>query len=206
MNISYGLAILDLNPSVITKPFLENIPKISKLFIIGSQKEKYFSSLNSIQNFLISINIDYEFINIDDITDFFEIYLTLEKICEKYGIPEWVNVSSNQGIGISAFAVHGYIKNTPLILYDKEKDTTIFTTIKKLKKIRIYKNKYFDIIEELKTGEKTIKDLSNKIGISKSAMSRRLKNMKILNIVKLRGSGRGKTPYKYSLTSFGKKL
>ncbi len=60
--------------------------------------------------------------------------------------------------------------------------------------------------EELKTGEKTIMDLSNKIGISKSAMSRHLKNMKILNIVKLKGSGSGKSPYKYSLTFFVKKF
>ncbi|CAC11816.1 hypothetical protein [Thermoplasma acidophilum] len=202
---SYALSILD-EAEVLVDLLTGGAPKVNKIFLITSSRRKRPDYYGELESCLKEMDLNLEIITVDDVSNFFEVYLILEKICELEGTPKWVNVGSGHGIMLSALAVHAFIKDALLVAFDKEEKKVIVTDIKKLKRIKIYQKRYFELISELGEGEKTITELSKIFNLSRSAMSRRLKHMETLNIVVRKGTGRSNIPYVFKLTELGRKL
>ena len=91
-------------------------------------------------------------------------------------------------------------------MFDKEKKAVVKTDVNKLKKIKIYKNRYFELISLISEKNQTNSELAHHFQVSVSSMSRRLKHLEQLDIVSRRGLGKVNSPYFYKLTEFGKRL
>ncbi|MCL4327524.1 MAG: hypothetical protein M1149_04385 [Candidatus Thermoplasmatota archaeon] len=206
MEENYGIAILDQEGEYIVKPFFSNIPKISKLVVICDPKTEYKDSKREILDFLKLKAIKPEFIEINDVGNFFQIFLVLQKICKSKGTPTWVNISCGSGIGVSALTIHAFNENIPMIVYERYQDSTVVINVKKLKKVNIYNKRYLSLLKEIAIKGKTIEELSASLGITYSATSRRLKNLLSLDVIMRNGSGARNYPYVHLLTEFGKLL
>ena len=202
----YALSLFDAESFASIKLFLGKLPKVKKLFIVSSGNRRVENLEKELIEFSRQFGINIEITPIDDINNFFEVYLILEKICETEGFPSWVNIASGSGMALSALTLHAYFKDAPLVIFDKYRDRVITTDINKLKKIKIYKNRYFDLIRTLSVKNMTILELARIFGLSSSAMSRRLKHMEMLDIITRKGLGRANLPYTYQLSEFGKRL
>ncbi len=206
MSEEYGIAILDQEGDYIVKPFFSDIPKISKLIIICDAKTEYKNAKQKITDFLRLKNIKPEFVEIKDVSNFFQIFLVLQKICKTKSDPTWVNISCGSGIGVSALTIHAYNQDILMVVYDKYRDSTAVINVKKLKKIDIYNKRYIQIMREISTKAKTIEELSVSLNITDSAVSRRLKNLLALGIVTRNGIGTRNYPFVHSLNEFGRLL
>ncbi len=202
----YGIAILDQEGDYIVKPFFADIPKISKLIIICDSKPEYRNIKQKITDFLKFKNINLEFIEIKDVGNFFQIFLVLQKICKSKNDPIWINISCGSGIGVSALTIHAYNEDIPMVVYDKYLDSTMVINVKKLKKINIYNKRYMQLMREILIKPKTIEQLSVSLNITKSAVSRRLKNLLALGIITRNGTGSRNYPYVHSMNEFGRLL
>ncbi len=206
MSEEYGIAILDQEGDYIVKPFFSDIPKISKLIIICDAKTEYKNAKQKISDFLRLKNIKPEFVEIKDVSNFFQIFLVLQKICKTKSDPTWVNISCGSGIGVSALTIHAYNQDILMVVYDKYMDSTAVINVKKLKKIDIYNKRYIQIMREISAKAKTIEELSVSLNITDSAVSRRLKNLLALGIVTRNGIGTRNYPFVHSLNEFGRLL
>ncbi len=206
MTDEYGIAILDQEGDYIVKPFFSDIPKISKLIIICDSKTEYGNAKQRITDFLKLKGIKSEFIEIKDVGNFFQIFLVLQKICKARKDPSWVNISCGSGIGVSALTIHAYNQDILMVVYDKYLDSTVVISVKKLKKIDIYNKRYIQIMKEISIKPKTIEELSVSLNITKSAVSRRLKNLLALGIITRNGTGSRNYPYTHSMNEFGRLL
>ena len=206
MSEEYGIAILDQEGDYIVKPFFSDIPKISKLIIICDAKTEYKNAKQKISDFLRLKNIKPEFVEIKDVSNFFQIFLVLQKICKTKSDPTWVNISCGSGIGVSALTIHAYNQDILMVVYDKYMDSTAVINVKKLKKIDIYNKRYIQIMREISAKAKTIEELSVSLNITTSAVSRRLKNLLALGIVTRNGIGTRNYPFVHSLNEFGRLL
>ena len=206
MSEEYGIAILDQEGDYIVKPFFSDIPKISKLIIICDAKTEYKNAKQKITDFLRLKNIKPEFVEIKDVSNFFQIFLVLQKICKTKSDPTWVNISCGSGIGVSALTIHAYNQDILMVVYDKYRDSTAVINVKKLKKIDIYNKRYIQIMREISAKAKTIEELSVSLNITDSAVSRRLKNLLALGIVTRNGIGTRNYPFVHSLNEFGRLL
>lgn len=206
MSEEYGIAILDQEGDYIVKPFFSDIPKISKLIIICDAKTEYKNAKQKISDFLRLKNIKPEFVEIKDVSNFFQIFLVLQKICKTKSDPTWVNISCGSGIGVSALTIHAYNQDILMVVYDKYMDSTAVINVKKLKKIDIYNKRYIQIMREISAKAKTIEELSVSLNITDSAVSRRLKNLLALGIITRNGIGTRNYPFVHSLNEFGRLL
>jgi DNA-binding MarR family transcriptional regulator len=202
----YALSLFDTESIASIEIFLGKLPKVKKLFIISTRSQKVENSEKELIDFSRHLDIKIEIVPIEDINNFFEVYLILEKICETEGFPSWVNIVNGSGMALSALTLHAFFKNALLVIFDKYSGRLITTDINKLKKIKIYKNRYFDLIRALSVKNMTTLELARLFELSTSAMSRRLQHMEMLDIITRKGSGRANFPYIYQLSDFGKRL
>ena len=176
------------------------------MIIICDAKTEYKNAKQKITDFLRLKNIKPEFVEIKDVSNFFQIFLVLQKICKTKSDPTWVNISCGSGIGVSALTIHAYNQDILMVVYDKYRDSTAVINVKKLKKIDIYNKRYIQIMREISAKAKTIEELSVSLNITDSAVSRRLKNLLALGIVTRNGIGTRNYPFVHSLNEFGRLL
>ncbi|MGC8727609.1 MAG: hypothetical protein ACP5RG_06380, partial [Thermoplasmata archaeon] len=148
--------------------------------------------------------VDYVYVG--DITNFFQIFLTIRSICNKYGEPEWVNISCGSGIGMAALAVHAVNRNMKMVAYEKDIDKSFMINVKKLQKINVFDPRYYNLIHSIGEGVDTIKKLSELYLINKSTVSRRLNNLILMEIITKKGKGKNGNVYTFSLSDFGRML
>lgn len=203
---SYGLSFVGFKADLIIKPFVRNTPLIDTMVLVSTADEKALKATNEVKKFLLSIDVPYEVILINDAYNFFELYFMFEKIYYDHGSPKWVNVSAGPGIGIIALSMIAVLHNIQMVSYDSQRDNVIITDVSKLKKLNFYKNKYFSIIERIGSGKATLGELAIEFNTSKSSMSRRLKNLKEFKVVRTTGSGKGYSKMTFELSDFGKIL
>ena len=203
MENKYAIAIFNKEEDYIVKPFFSNIPKIERLIIISNKNSVDEETKRKLIDFLDTVGVVYDFIYLDDITNFFQVYFTVRVLCVKEGQPVWVNASCGSGIGMAALALHAIKHNIKMVLYEKESDKTVLVDIKKLQRINIFDLRYLNTIKEIANGNNTISKLSNSLNIDKSLVFRRLKNLISVEIVKKLDNEKKIKPCIYSLTEFG---
>lgn len=199
----YAISLFDSGILSLIKIMSQEDTRVETVFILSRENSRIEEELIE---FSRQFGINMETVPICDFNNFYEVYLMLEKICENNGFPSWINIASGNGMALSALALHAYFKDAPLILYDREKKAIIRTDVNKLKKIKIYRNRYFDLITSISKKNGTIRELASHFQISVSSMSRRLKHLEFLNIVERKGMGTVNVPYVNHLTEFGKRL
>jgi predicted transcriptional regulator len=206
MTLKYSIAVLNNDIDYILKPFLSDIPKVDKLIIITSKITDYNNLRNRINLFLDMIGVKVDYVYVGDITNFFQIFLTMRSICIKYGEPEWVNISCGSGIGMAALAVHAVNRNMKMVAYEKDTDKSFIINVKKLQKINVFDPRYYNLIHSIGEGVDTIKKLSELYLINKSTVSRRLNNLMLMEIITRTGKGKNGDVYIFTLSDFGKTL
>ncbi len=206
MTIKYAIAILNNDSDYILKPFLSDIPKIEKLVIISSKTKDHYDLKNKINSFLETIGVNVDYIYVDDITNFFQLFLITRFVCSKFGKPEWVNISCGSGIGMSALTVHAVNENMKMVAYEKDLDKSFVINFKKVQKINVFDSRYYKLMCSIGEGVNTIKKLSEYCFIDKSTVSRRLNNLMLLEIITRNGKGKNGNIYSYALSDFGKML
>lgn len=206
MSKKYGLSLFDVESLSTVEMLIGHLTKVKKLYLISGNTEKVERLEKKLSDFSKKFDIEICVEQVDDMNNFFEVYLMLEKICERDGFPSWVNIANGSGMALSALSLHAYFKDAPLVMIDKYNHDIITTDVNKLKRIKIYKKRYFELINALHKKNQTVLDLAHLFEISTSAMSRRLKHLEMLNIVMRKGPGKANFPYIYQLTEFGKRL
>ncbi|MGC8630056.1 MAG: hypothetical protein ACP5RY_05160 [Thermoplasmata archaeon] len=206
MENGYAIALFNREEDYILKPFFSNIPKINKLVIISNKDSNNEESKRKLVDFLNTINVTAEFVYLDDITNFFQTFFTVKVLCIQEGPPAWVNVSCGSGIGMVALTIQAIKHNIQVILYEKDDDKTVIVDVKKLQKINIFDPRYLNLINDIATGKNTITKLAISNNIDKSLVSRRLKNLMALEIIKKVSDGNKIKPCIFSLTEFGKSI
>lgn len=191
---TYAIAMYNLKENVVLKPLLSNVPRIQKLIIITEPNKLQDEKRREISDFLRVLNVNCEFALVDDLSNFFHIFLLVQKICNERGGPEWVNISCGTGIGLSALTIHAFNRNIPVVVYEEENDRTVMVEIKKLKKINIYDQGYMGLLKSLSEKMETIKMLAETNRTTKSSISRKLRNLISLEIVLRTGFGRRNYP------------
>ncbi len=204
MENNYAIAIFNKEEDYIVKPFFSNIPKIEKLIIISDKNSIDDEKKRILLDFLNTVNIKYDFIYLNDITNFFQVYFIVSIISLNEGNPVWVNASCGSGIGMAALTLHAVKNNIKIILYEKESNRTSIVDIKKLQKINLFDLRYLNIIKELNKGNNTISMLAKSLNIDKSVVSRRLANLLSIEIIKKIDNPKKIKPYIFCLTEFGK--
>ena len=206
MTLKYSVAVLNNDIDHILKPFLSDAPKVDKVIIITSKIKDNNDLKNKIDLFLEMIGVKVDYVYIGDITNFFQIFLTIRSICNKYGEPEWVNISCGSGIGMAALAVHAVNRNLKMVAYEKDIDKSFIINVKKLQKINVFDPRYYNLIRSIGDGIDTIKRLSELYLINKSTVSRRLNNLMLMEIITRNGKGKNGNVYTFALSEFGKML
>lgn len=200
---NYAISLFDSESLPLIKIILSESTKVDRVFILSSGNRMIEHELTT---FSRQSGIKIEIVTIDDLNNFYEVYIMLEKICQENGFPSWVNMASGSGMALSALTLHAYFKDAPLVIFDKERGVVVKTDINRLKKIKVYQHRYFELISLISKHIQTNQELARHFNISVSAMSRRLKHLELLGIVSRRGSGRVNFPHVYQLTEFGKRL
>lgn len=204
MTERYAIAIFNREEEYILKPFLANPPTIDRLVIITG-KHIQDDCRYRITSFLGMMNVSAEFSYVEDITNFFQIFFIIRKMCTVYGRPEWVNISCGSGIGMAALAIHAVNENIPMVAYEKDLNKSFVVNVRKLRKINIFDGKYFNLMEDIANGYDTIGKLSEINHIDKSIVSRRLKVLASVDLIERKEEGR-KYPFRFHLSEFGKSL
>ena len=203
MDGRYAISLFDRETIPLIKNILRDKEEVEMVFILCTSNRRIEEELI---DFSRKLGIKIEIAPIYDFNNFYEVYLMLERICEAYGPPYLVNIASGYGLALSALTLHAYFKDAPLVMFDKEKNAIVKTDVNRLKKIKIYKNRYFELITLISKKNQTTLELASHFKVSVSSMSRRLKHLELLDIVTNKGLGRVNFPYVYKLTELGKRL
>lgn len=206
MEYRYAITIFNKEGDYIIKPFFSNIPKIDKLVIISNKDSSDGGLKRKLVDFLEAINVTADFVYVDDITNFFQTFFTVKVLCIQEGLPTWVNVSCGSGIGMTALTIHAIKHNIQMIVYEKDSGKTAIVDAKKLQKVNIFDPRYLNIIKDIAAGKNTITKLAISNDIDKSLVSRRLKNLMSIEIVKKLDDEKKIRPCMFSLTEFGKSI
>ncbi|MCL5680755.1 MAG: hypothetical protein M1515_01735 [Candidatus Thermoplasmatota archaeon] len=198
----YAITILNKVEDYVIKPFLSDIPKVDRLIVILNKNSGYDQPESKIKEFFDLINVKIDLIYVNDVTNFFQIFLLVKSICGQSGSPSWVNISCGSGIGMSALAIFSVNRNIPMVIYEKETDRTIMVSPKKIQKMDIFDPIYVNLIKDIAGGKNTIRQLATSNRIDKSTVSRRLKNLISMEIVDRMDNSRH--AYKFSLSEFGR--
>ncbi len=188
--MKYTIAISGFQTDLIISPIMRIFSKMDLVVLLVTDNEKSIETANKVKTMLEFANIDCQRVKIQNVFNFFEVLVTLENIFKTNGKPLWVNVSAGPGIAIAALTFFAIAHDIAVISHNKEENET--------SKVDIYKSKNFfknasknrNILDLLSKSPLTLEEISDKLKISKSTASRRIKVMKELSLVKISSNSR----------------
>ena len=120
------------------------------------------------------------------------------------GEPVWINTSAGPGLGSAALSHIASLNDIDLLSYNRDLGTVRMvrtSDIGALKTQRRYVRPILEAIrDEPDAGTGSLRD---RLGLSPSTISRRLKQLRSLELVEVSGSGSGGDPYRVRLTEWG---
>ncbi|WP_393971568.1 DUF6293 family protein [Oxyplasma meridianum] len=181
----YAIAISGFHPELVIKPFLRMTKTIDELVLLGTRNEKSMETTKKIGEFLAFANVRSRYIEIQDIFNFFEILANLENLIVNMGKPLWVNVSAGPGIAISALTFFAINHDVIVVFYNKENDKTTKVEISKAKDLFRNASKNYDLLKLIEKTPLTLSDIAEKLTLSKSTISRRVRILKANYLVEI---------------------
>lgn len=184
--MEYAISIAGFKQDLITKPFLAMPTKLDFFVMLVTDHEKSQETSKKVEEFLDFVNVRTLKKKINDIYNFYEIYIALEAIKKEFGTPTWVNVTPGPGIAIASLTFFAINNNVPVIFYNSENQTSTKVDVHDSKKIFIYIKRGIKILETLRNGEKSLQELAQELKVSKSTISRKVSDLKTISIVNTR--------------------
>ena len=203
----YAISLVGFKPELVIKPLISQIRSTKPLVLFYSEHPGSMAAMSSISTTLHDIGTKVVRNQIKDVFNFFEIFMSAEYICSKYGEPVWVNTTAGPGLGASALTMFASVHGIDLVSYDEGKDETRLVHLSELNELLQCSVKFKRLLEELKNHEScSMEQICSNLCISKSTASRQLKTLHKLNLISISGSGRGRSPFKISLTAWGRQF
>lgn len=170
----YSIAISGFQSELIIKPFLRVRNPLDELVLIVTNNPKSLETADAVKRVLAFNNVECTLLPVSDIFNFFEVFVNLEILFEKKGKPKWINVSAGPGIAISSLTFFSITHNIPVVFYNRENDKTSMVDISKSKDLFRNARKNLNILKLIEKNPLFLEEISNKIGLSKSTISRRV--------------------------------
>ena len=133
--MKYAVAISGFQPDLIIKPFLRVLEPLDELVILTTKNQKSIETAHNVGSFLAFANVKCAIVELNDVFNFFEVLVTLERLLETKGKPLWLNVSAGPGIAISSLTYFAIIHEIVVVFYNKENDKTTRVEIAKSKEL-----------------------------------------------------------------------
>jgi DNA-binding transcriptional ArsR family regulator len=201
----YAISLVGFKPELVVKPMISQIRSIKTLVLFYTQHPRSTTAMNSISTTLNDIGIKVVRNQIKDVFNFFEIFMSAEYFCTKYGEPVWVNTTAGPGLGASALTMFASVHGVDLVSYDEGKDETRLVHLSELNDLLQCGTEFKRLLVVLKKQDNcSMEHICLKLGISKSTASRQIKILRGLNLINVSGSGRGRSPFIISLSAWGK--
>ena len=181
--MAYAISISGFKHELITKPFLAIPNKLDFFVLLATNHLTSLETSRKVTEFLNFANVKTVVKEVKDIYNFYEVYIVLETIRSEYGLPVWINVTPGPGIAIAAMALFAINNKVPVVSYNSENNTSSIVEVHDSKKIFAYKERGIRILESLKDGQKSLQELANELGVSKSTVSRKVSNLKKVSFV-----------------------
>lgn len=170
----YSIAISGFQSELIIKPFLRVRNPLDELVLIVTNNPKSLETADAVKRVLAFNNVECTLLPVSDIFNFFEVFVNLEILFEKKGKPKWINVSAGPGIAISSLTFFSITHNIPVVFYNRENDKTSLVDISKSKDLFRNARKNLNILKLIEKNPLFLEEISNKLGLSKSTISRRV--------------------------------
>ena len=170
----YSIAISGFQSELIIKPFLRVRNPLDELVLIITNNPKSLETADAVKRVLAFNNVECTLLPVSDIFNFFEVFVNLEILFEKKGKPKWINVSAGPGIAISSLTFFSITHNIPVVFYNRENDKTSIVDISKSKDLFRNARKNLNILKLIEKNPLFLEEISNKLGLSKSTISRRV--------------------------------
>jgi DNA-binding transcriptional ArsR family regulator len=181
--MKYAVAISGFQSELIIKPFLVMLEPLDEFVLFTTQNPKSTETAREVSTFLSFANVRCTTVPINDIFNFFELLASLENLSETKGKPLWLNVSAGPGIAISALTYFAIIHETAVVFFNKENNKTSRVEIAKSKDLFRNARKNLRLLRLLENTSLTLDDLTSKINLSKSTVSRRVSVLKSAYLV-----------------------
>jgi DNA-binding transcriptional ArsR family regulator len=181
--MKYAVAISGFQSELIIKPFLVMLEPLDEFVLFTTQNPKSTETAREVSTFLSFANVRCTTVPINDIFNFFELLASLENLSETKGKPLWLNVSAGPGIAISALTYFAIIHEMAVVFFNKENNKTSRVEIAKSKDLFRNARKNLRLLRLLENTSLTLDDLTSKINLSKSTVSRRVSVLKSAYLV-----------------------
>lgn len=181
--MKYAISISGFDFQLITKPFLSILAPLDFFVLLATKHEKSRETVKSVTKFLDYVNVKTIIKEINNIYDFYEVYIALESLQTAYGTPSWINVSAGPGIAISSLTYFSINNKVKVVSYDRENNMTQSIEVYDSKKIFAYMKNGIRILKALQNKQKSLEELSVELGISKSTVSRKISALKSVSLV-----------------------
>jgi len=207
IEIPFAISLIGSRPELVMRSLIPHLRSVRTLVLFHSANPMSTAATNSISMALHDVGIKVVKIQIEDAFNFFEIILSAEYVCSKYGEPAWVNATDGPGLGASALTTFASAHGVNLISYDEEKNETILIHLTELNELLQCGVKRKRLLEEIKSNDNcSMEQICTNLQISRSTASRQLKTLRRLNLISISGSGRGRSPYIISMTAWGRRF
>ena len=181
--MAYAISISGFKHELITTPFLAIPIRLDFFVLLATNHQTSLETSRKVTEFLNFANVETVVKEVKDIYNFYEVYIVLETVRSEYGLPIWINVTSGPGIAIAAMTFFAINNKVPVVSYKSENSTTSIVEVHDSKKIFTYKERGIRILEALKNGQKSLQELADELGVSKSTVSRKVSNLKKVSFV-----------------------
>ncbi len=181
--MKYAIAISGFQPDLIIKPFLRMLEPLDELVLLITKNQKSIETAHDVSSFLAFANVKCSIIELNDVFNFFEVLVTLESLLGTKGKPLWLNVSAGPGIAISSLTYFAIIHEIVVVFYNKENDKTTRVEIAKSKELFKNARRNLVLLKQLEKLPLTLDDLTSKVDLSKSSVSRRVRVLKSAYLV-----------------------
>ena len=172
--MKYSIAISGFQSELIIKPFLRVRNPIDELILIVTNNSKSLETADAVKKLLAFNNVECTLLSVSDIFNFFEVLVNLEILLERKGRPKWINVSAGPGIAISSLTFFSITHNIPVVFYNRENDKTSMVDISKSKDLFRNAKKNLNILKLIEKNPLSLGEISEKLGLSKPTISRRI--------------------------------
>lgn len=181
--MTYAISISGFKHELITKPFLAIPIRLDLFVLLATNHQTSQETYRKVTEFLHFANVETVVREVKDIYNFYEVYIVLETIRSEYGLPVWVNVTPGPGIAIAALTFFAINNKVPVVSYNSENNTSSIVGVHDSKNIFTYRERGFRILEALTNGKKSLQELADELGVSKSTVSRKVSNLKKVSFV-----------------------
>lgn len=205
MEMPYAISLVGLRPEIVTRSLIAQARSVKTLVLFHYADPLSTAAANSISTTSHTFGMKVVKNQIEDAFNFFEVILAAEHVCSKFGEPAWVNAADGLGLGVSALTTFASVHGVDLVTYNEDRNETSTVHLALLNELLLAGVKFNRLLENVITNEdRSIEQICSDLQISRSTASRQLKELRRLDLVSISGSGRGRSPFRISMTAWGR--